>query len=64
MAHPSDPRKFAIHSLNIPGENWYHSNYPKEWFVLSHIRGEVVVLMDRIHKELRHTKDIVVMWLS
>ena len=36
---------------------WYHSNYPKEWLVLSQIRGSIVVLRDRIHKEQRHTID-------
>ena len=29
-----------------------HSNYPKEWFILSQIRGQVVVLRDQIHREL------------
>ena len=43
---------------------WYHSNYPKEWFILSQIRGRVVVLRDRIHRELRHTKDLIVIWLN
>ena len=37
---------------------WYHSNYPNEWILLSQIRGSVVVLRDRIHKELGHTIDL------
>ena len=32
--------------------------------LLSQIRGRVVVLRDRIHEEIRHTKDVVVMWLN
>ena len=35
--------------------NWYHLNYSNEWFVLSQIRGRVVVFRDLIHMELRHT---------
>ena len=37
--------------------DWYHSNDLKEWFLLSQIRGSVVVLSDQIHKELGHTID-------
>ena len=37
---------------------------PYKWFVLSQIRGRVVVLRDQIYRELRHTKDLEVMWLS
>ena len=45
-------------------DDWYHSNYPKEWFILSQIRGRVVVLKDRIHKELGNQLDLIVIWLS
>ena len=43
---------------------WYHSNYPKEWFALSQIRGRVVALRDRIHREVGDTIDLIVIWLS
>ena len=39
----------GYHLLGLSG--WYHSNYPKEW-LLSQIKGRVIVLRDRIHKEL------------
>ena len=38
---------------------WYHSNYPKEWFILSQIRGRVVVLRDRIHRELGNLRNLI-----
>ena len=39
--------------------NWYHSNYPKEWFILSQIRDSVVVLRDRIHRELGNQTNLI-----
>ena len=39
--------------------NWYHSNYPKEWFVLSQIRGRVVILRDRIHRDLGNLRILI-----
>ena len=44
--------------------SWYHSNYHNEWFILFQIRGRIVVLWDRIHRELGHTKDLIVIRLS
>ena len=46
------------------GDSWYHSKYPKEWFVLFQIRGRVVALRYQIHGELGHTIDLIVIWLS
>ena len=44
------------------GDSWYHSKYPKEWFVLFQIRGRVVALRDQIHGEVGHTIDLIVIW--
>ena len=53
-----DTAQFLIYPLSEPTNvDSYHSNYPNEWFLLSHIRGSAVVLRDQIHKELGHTID-------
>ena len=43
---------------------WYHSNYANEWYLLSQIRGSIVVFRDRIHNELRYTIDPNQQWIS
>ena len=48
----------------FPDESRYHSNYLKKWLLLFQIRGSVVVLRDRILKELGDTIDPNQQWLS
>ena len=38
---------------------WYHSNYHKDWFILSQIRGRVIVFTDRIHRELGNLEILI-----
>ena len=48
-------REFIIEFTRFDSQFWYYSNYPKGWLLLSQIKGSVVVLRDRIHRERGHT---------